>query len=62
VHRLAALAVLLVERVLEKLLGTLRHKTQVPRADAEASSFLRQVSEHKKQLIKTARKRAIYDD
>lgn len=62
VHRLTALVVLLAERGLEQVLGQLKTKTQIRRSDAEASPFLREVSEHKKQLLKQAKKRAIYEE
>jgi len=62
-HRLAAFAILLIERGLEKLLQLVRHKTAVKHSDTEASAFLREVSAHKKQLLKVTRKeRAIYDE
>lgn len=57
VHRLAALAVVLIERGLERVLKRLRHNTSVPRNDAQASAFLREVSAHKKQLLKSTRKK-----
>lgn len=62
-HRVAALAVVAVERLLETTLRLLRRKTQVPRGDAQASAFLREVSAHKKQLLKGSHKsNTIYDD
>lgn len=61
-HRVIALVVILTERGLERLLGTIKHNTQIRRTDSEASPFLREVSEHKKALIKQAKKRAIYDE
>ena len=62
-HRFAALAVLLVERGLEKFLQLIRVKTSVKHSDAQASAFLREVSAHKKQLLKSSRnKRVIYDE
>jgi hypothetical protein len=62
-HRFAALCVLLAERGLEKVLKLLRHKTTVKHSDTEASAFLREVSAHKKQLIKATRKqRSIYEE
>ncbi|HEY6022378.1 MAG TPA: hypothetical protein VIY48_21720 [Candidatus Paceibacterota bacterium] len=59
VHRLTALGVVLIERGLEKSLKHLRHNTTVARNDTEASAFLREVSAHKKQLLKTTRKKAV---
>jgi len=61
-HRLAALLVVFAERTLEKTLGLLRRTTQVPQSDSQASAFLREVSAHKKQLLKSSRKRAIYEE
>lgn len=61
-HRLSALAVVVAEHLLERALRVLRRNTQVPRSDTEASAFLREVSAHKKQLLKNTRKRVIYDD
>lgn len=61
-HWLVALAVLLAERGLERTLRMLRRNTQVPPGEVQASAFLREVSAHKKQLLKSARKRAIYED
>jgi len=61
-HRLAALGVVLAERALERSLGTIKDKTRVRRSDAEASQFLREVSEHKKQLLKRTKQRAIYEE
>lgn len=55
IHRLAALVVVLLERGLERVLKRLRHTTTVPRNDAQASAFLREVSAHKKQLLKSTR-------
>ena len=62
-HRGVAWLVLQVERVLEKTLHTLRHTTQ-QRGDGEASAFLREVAEHKKQLQNGAskKKNAIYEE
>jgi len=57
IHRLTALMVVLIERGLERVLRGLRHTTSVPRNDAQASAFLREVSAHKKQLLKTTRKK-----
>ena len=61
-HRLAALGVVVIERVLERLLKLLRRKTAVPRNDENASAFLREVSAHKAQLLRSARKGAIYEE
>jgi len=58
-HRLAALVVVVTERVLERTLKGLRHNTSVPRNDTEASAFLREVSAHKKQLLKSTRQKKV---
>src|SRR5450432_3613046 len=50
VHRATARAVLTLEGWLESILTTVREKTEAPRAPGEASAFLREVAEHKKQL------------
>ncbi len=63
IHRLAALMVVLLERGLERVLKRLRHNTNVPRNDAQASAFLREVSAHKKQLLKSTRKKqTLYEE
>lgn len=49
IHRATAWCVLWTERVLERVLRTIRHST-APKAEGEASEFLREVAEHKKQL------------
>ena len=62
-HRLSALVVVVTERTLERLLRVLRRNTAVPRTDTEASSFLREVSAHKAELLRSSRKRgAIYEE
>ena len=63
-HRTVAWSVLQVERMLEKTLHTLRHTTAA-RADGEASAFLREVAEHKKQLQDSSsdkKPNAIYEE
>ncbi len=62
-HRGIAWMVLFVEHLLEKTLHSLRHTTQ-QRSDGEASEFLREVAEHKKQLQNSASKEqnAIYEE
>ena len=63
-HRTAAWSVIHVERMLEKTLHTLRHTTQ-KRGDGEASSFLREVAEHKKSLQERSSSKkpnAIYEE
>lgn len=61
-HRLSALVVLITERGLERLLRGLRRNTAVPQNDENASAFLREVSAHKAELLRSARKRAIYEE
>ena len=60
-HRAAALVVLLAERLLERSLHLLRRNTEA-RTDGQASAFLREVSAHKKELLQSARERAIYEE
>jgi len=54
-HVVVALVVLHTERLLEKVLHTLRHTTDVRRGMGEASAFLREVSEHKRKLLRGQR-------
>lgn len=61
-HRFSALAVVGIERALERSLKLLRRTTTVPRTDTEASAFLREVSAHKKQLLKSTRKKVTYEE
>ena len=52
IHRLTALVVVRVEGTLERTLHTLRHTTNVRHTSSDASPFLREVSEHKRKLLK----------
>ena len=52
IYRVSAHAVVRVERTLERTLHTLRHTTDVRRGMGEASAFLREVSEHKRKLLR----------
>ena len=52
VYRVTAHAVLNIERWLERSLYMLRHTTDVRRGMGEASAFLREVSEHKRKLLR----------
>lgn len=52
VYRVTAHAVLRVEQGLERALQALRHTTDVRRGMGEASAFLREVSEHKRKLLR----------
>ena len=46
-----ALGVIVFERTLERVLHTVREKTAPSRAPGEASAFLREVADHKKNLL-----------
>lgn len=62
-HRLVAWVVLMTERGLERTLHLLRHKTSVPRGEGSGSAFLREVSAHKKQLLRRPRQQnKIYEE
>jgi hypothetical protein len=54
VHYLTAHAVIVAERMLERTLGVLRYLTQpqIGGSTRQASSFLREVAEHKRKLLK----------
>lgn len=64
-HRATALGVLITERLLERVLRTLKGATHPSRTES-ASEFLREVAEHKKSLIKKAsrskKRNVIYDE
>jgi hypothetical protein len=49
-HRTTAFVVVSVEHALERVLHTVREKTSVSPQGGEASAFLRQVADHKKEL------------
>ena len=51
-HHMVARATLGLEQMLERVLHTVREKTSPPRAPGEASAFLREVADHKKQILK----------
>ena len=55
VYRVTAHAVVRVEQWLERALHALRHTTDVRRGMGEASAFLREVSEHKRKLLRAQR-------
>ncbi len=59
VHRSAAYSLLWAEHTLERVLANLRGVTERPRSNKEASAFLREIAEHKRQLVqdKEAQKR-----
>jgi len=49
-QRAIARSILWVEHTLEKILRSVREKTEAPRTPGEASAFLREVAEHKRKL------------
>ncbi|MBY0472730.1 hypothetical protein K2Q00_00380 [Patescibacteria group bacterium] len=51
VHRGAAYSLLWAEQGLERVLANLRGVTERPRSSKEASAFLREIAEHKRQLV-----------
>jgi hypothetical protein len=63
VQKAIAWGVLYVEYVLEKVLHTIRHTTAT-HTTKEASPFLREVAEHKRNLLERAdkEKNAIYEE
>jgi len=52
IQKITARGVVAVEHWLERVLHTVRKKTEAPRAPGEASAFLREVGEYKKKLSK----------
>ncbi len=52
IYLVSAHALVRVEEWLERLLHALRHTTDVRRGMGEASAFLREVSEHKRKLLR----------
>lgn len=52
VHRTAAHSLLWTEHMLERVLANLRGVTERPRSSKEASAFLREIAEHKRQLVR----------
>ncbi len=62
-QRSVAWVVLHVERLLERVLHTVRTRTTPPPGKGEVSSFLRAVAEHKSKLVHSApMDRAIFDE
>jgi hypothetical protein len=51
-HRGAAHSLVWAEHTLERVLGALRGMTEQPRSNKEASAFLREIAEHKRQLVR----------
>jgi hypothetical protein len=63
VQKLLAHALLWSETTLQKMLQTIREKTHPSHIRGEASAFLKEVGEYKKQIENdTKEERAIYDD
>ncbi len=60
-HKLTAFSVLHLERTLERALAFVRHTTSAKPGTVEVSVFLREVSEHKRKILRTkqGRPRAI---
>jgi hypothetical protein len=52
VHMVVIRGMRFFERKLESLLSTIRQKTRMPQGTGEASMFLRQVSDHKRALVR----------
>jgi hypothetical protein len=61
-HRATAVGIVVAERGLERMLRGLRQNTGVTDTNKNASEFLREVAAHKKQIVKSAKKRAIYEE
>jgi hypothetical protein len=53
-HLMLARGIIFVEHTLEKVLHTVREKTEPTHAPGEASAFLREVANHKKKLQRRA--------
>jgi len=51
IHRGVAYSLLWAEQGLERILANLRGVTERPRSNKEASAFLREIAEHKRQLV-----------
>jgi hypothetical protein len=57
-----ARSLLWVEHTLEKVLRSVREKTDAPRASGEASAFLREVAEHKRKLSRRVKKQPTIEE
>ena len=56
-------AIVQVEKTLEKMLHNVREKTRTPREPGEASQFLREVADHKREILNRApQERIILED
>lgn len=60
-HRAAAWGILTFEHALERVLSIIREKTTHSRRTGEASAFLRQVADHKKELQRSRAQRHIVE-
>ena len=60
-QRSAARSILLAEHGLEHTLKSIRRATEHPRSNKEASMFLREVAEHKRQLLESQEPREIHE-
>ncbi|HUD03043.1 MAG TPA: hypothetical protein VMR46_03480 [Candidatus Paceibacterota bacterium] len=61
-QRALARSILWLEHTLEKVLRTVREKTDAPRAAGEASAFLREVAEHKRKLSRRVKKQPTIEE
>lgn len=61
VHRAAAYSLLWAEHTLERVLRALRGVTEQPRSNKEASAFLREIAEHKRQLVQDKQAEKLQD-
>ena len=62
VHRGAAHSLLWAEQGLERVLAKLRGVTERPRSNKEASAFLREIAEHKRQLVQDKQERPVQEE
>jgi hypothetical protein len=51
IHRTVAHSLIWAEHTLERVLASLRGVTERPRSNKQASAFLREIAEHKRQLV-----------
>jgi len=61
-ERAIAQGILWIEYTLEKILRSVREKTDAPRAEGEASAFLREVAEHKRKLSSRVKKQPTIEE
>ncbi len=62
IHRGAAHSLLWAEQTLERVLANLRGVTERPRSNKEASAFLREIAEHKRQLVQDKQERPVQEE